>query len=138
MASIEREVELALLNAVSGASIQNVYTSERNSGRLLPSLVAKASLSNEVLGPFTGVFDLSATLTYTARADTTSRAGFDHEAETIIQELYQDPSLASYMTAHSNVTIYKASVSSEGGAIMAQNRTWQRTIDLSVKASAKK
>lgn len=138
MASIEREVELALLNAVSAASITNAYTSEKDAPRLLPSLVAKASISNELLGPFTGVFGLSATLTYTAKADTTTRAGFDHEFESIVQELYQSPTLASYMTSHSNITVYKASINSETGSIVANNRTWKRDISLAIQASAKK
>jgi hypothetical protein len=138
MASIEREVESALLNAVSAANIPHSYTSERNAPRLLPNVTAKASISNEVLGPFTGVFTLSASLTYTSRADITSRAGFDHEAQTIIQELYSSPSLTDEMTASSNLTVYKASITSEGGTIASSNRTWQREIALEVTASAKK
>lgn len=137
MASIEREVELALINAVSAASVTS-YTSEREGGRLLPNLTAKATLTNELLGPFTGVFGLSATLTYTSRADSVSRAGFDHEFETIVQELYQSPNLASYMTANSNLTVYKASINSETGSIVSTNRTWKRDIALSIQASAKK
>jgi len=136
MASIERECELALINAVSAASITS-YTSERDTARLLPNVTAKATLTNELLGPFTGVFGLSATLTYTARADTGSRAGFDNEFESIVQELYQSPNLASYMTSHSNLTVYKASINSETGSIVASNRTWKRDIALSIQASTK-
>jgi len=137
MASIEREVELALINAISAAGVTS-YTSERDTARLLPNVTAKATITNEVLGPFTGVFGLSANLSYTSKADTTSRAGFDHEFETIVQELYQSPTLASYMTSHSNVTVYKASINSETGSIVATNRTWKRDINLSIQASAKK
>lgn len=138
MASIEREVESALLNAVSGANIPNTYTSERSTARLLPNLTAKASISNELLGPFTGVFTLSAILTYTSRADSTTRAGFDHEAQTIIQELYRTPSLPEEMTSSSNLTVYKASIVNEGGTIISTNRTWQREITMEVQATAKK
>jgi len=136
MASIERECELALINAVSAASVTS-YTSERDAARLLPNVTAKATISNELLGPFTGVFGLSATLTYTAKADTGSRAGFDNEFESIVQELYQSPDLASYMTSHSNLTVYKASINSETGSIVASNRTWKRDISLSIQASTK-
>ena len=137
MASIEREVELALLNAVSAASITHTYTSERNAPRLLPNLVAKASLQNEILAPFSGVFDINASLTYSARADTSTRAGFDHEAQTIIQELYRDPALPDVMTGSSNLTVYKAAVTNEGQTIISTNRTWQRTIQLEINASPK-
>ena len=137
MASIEREVELALLNVVSAASIPHTYTSERNAPRLLPNLVAKATLENEILAPFSGVFDIKGTLTYSARADTGTRAGFDHEAQTIIQELYREPALPSVMTGTSNLNVYKATISSEGQTIVSPNRTWQRTIELEISASVK-
>ena len=137
MASIERECELALINAVSAASVTS-YTSEREGGRLLPNLTAKATLTNELLGPFTGVFGLSATLTYTSRADSVSRAGFDHEFETIVQQLYQSPNLASYMTSNSNLTVYKASINSETGSIVSTNRSWKREILINIQASTKK
>ena len=136
MASIERECELALINAVSAASVTS-YTSEREGGRLLPNLTAKASLTNELLGPFTGVFSLSATLTYTSRADTVSRAGFDHEFSTVVQQLYRSPSLASYMTSNSMLKVYKASINSEAGSIVATNRTWKREISISIQASTR-
>jgi hypothetical protein len=136
MASIEREVELALINAVSAAEVTS-YTSEREGGRLLPNLTAKASLTNELLGPFTGVFGLSATITYTSRADSVSRAGFDYEFATIVQQLYRSPSLASYMTLNSNLTVYKASINSEAGSIVATNRTWKREISINVNATVK-
>jgi hypothetical protein len=136
MASIERECELALINAVSAASVTS-YTSEREGGRLLPNLTAKASLTNELLGPFTGVFGLSATLTYTSRADSVSRAGFDHEFATIVQQLYRSPSLASYMTSNSRLKVYKASINSEAGSIVATNRTWKREISISIQASTR-
>jgi hypothetical protein len=137
MSSIEREVESALINAVSAANIPNVYTSEREGARLLPNLTAQAKIANELLVPFSGVFDLSATLTYTNRADSVSRAGFDHEFETIIQELYRDPNLATYMTNVSNLTIYKASINKEAASIVSINRTWSRNISLNVFATSK-
>lgn len=137
MASIEREVELGLINAVSSANITS-YTSERDVARLLPNVTAKADITNELLGPFTGVFNLNATLTYSARADSSSRAGFDHEFSALVQQLYQSPNLASYMTTNSNITVYKASINTETGSIVSINRTWKRDISLTIQASAKK
>lgn len=137
MASIEREIEKGLLNATSGVSGLNQYTSERGSARLLPSLVAQASLSNEELGPFTGVFRASATLTYTARADSTSRQAFDSKFQDIMGELYRSPSLPVYMTNVTSITVYLANVSAESPEIISRNRTWAKTITLDVSATAK-
>ena len=137
MASIEREVEKGLLNAVSGVTGINPYTSERGSARLLPSLVAQASLSSEELGPFTGVFRASATLTYTARADSTSRQAFDSKFQDIMNELYRSPSLPEYMTNATSLTVYLANVGNESPDIISQNRTWAKTISLDISATAK-
>lgn len=138
MASIEREVEKGLLNAVSGISSVNPYTSERDNPRLLPSLVAQAGIASELLGPFTGVFNVPATLTYTARADGNTRAAFDLKFQSIMAQLYRDPDLASYMTNVTSVTIYVAKITGESPQIIARNRTWAKTITLDINASAQK
>jgi hypothetical protein len=56
MASIEREVENALLNVVSGIGGVNFFTSERGTARTLPSVTVQAQIGSEELVPFSGVF----------------------------------------------------------------------------------
>lgn len=138
MASIEREVERGLLNAVSGVTNVNPYTSERSTPRLLPSLVAQAGIGKELLGPFTGVFSIPAALTYTARADGNTRAAFDSKFQSIMAELYRDPDLPTYLTNVTSATFYLAKVTSESPQIIARNRTWAKTITLDINATAKK
>jgi hypothetical protein len=138
MASIEREVERGLLNAVSGIAGVNPYTSERGSPRTLPSLVVQAQIGSELLGPFTGVFSVPATITYTARADGNTKQLFDQKFQSIIAELYRDPDLASYMTNVTSCTIYVAKVAGESSEIISSNRTWAKTVTLNINATAKK
>ena len=138
MASIEREVEKGLLNAVSGVTGVNPYTSERGVARTLPSLVAQSQIGSELLGNFTGVFAVPSTLTYTARADSSSRAAFDTKFQSIVAELYRSPDLASYMTNVTSCTVYLAKVTGESPSIIARNRTWAREVTLDVNATAKK
>ena len=137
MASIEREVEKGLLNAVSGVTGVNAYTSERSTARLLPSLVAQAQIGTELLGPFTGLFSVPATLTYTARADSISRTAFDAKFQSIMNQLYRDPDLPTYMTNATSISVYLAKVTSESPQIVARNRTWAKTITLDINATAK-
>ena len=138
MASIEREVENALLNAISAVTGVNFYTSERGTARTLPNVVAKASIGSEELGPFTGVFKTPASLTYTARADTSSRAEFDVKFQSIVAQLYRSPDLASYITSNSNITCYFANVTAENSSVVAVNRSWSNEISLDITATAKK
>lgn len=138
MASIEREVEKGLLNVVSGITGVNQYTSERGSARTLPSLVAQSQIGSELLGAFTGVFNIPTTLTYTDRADTISRQAFDQKFQNIVDELYRNPDLPSYLTNATSCTIYLAKVTGESPQVISRNRTWARQITLEINATAKK
>jgi hypothetical protein len=138
MASIEREVESALLNAISAVTGVNFFTSERGTARTLPNVVAKSSIGSEEITPFSGVFKTPSSLTYTARADTISRTEFDAKFQSIMAQLYRSPDLASYMTSNSNITCYVANVTAESPNIISINRTWNKEITLDITATAKK
>lgn len=138
MASIEREVEQGLINAVSGVSGVNYYTSERETPRLLPFVAVKAILANEELIPFSGVFNVTATILYSQRADGMSRADFDSKFQEIINQLYRSPDLASEMTSSTNITVYNAKITNEIPQVISSNRTWSREATIDIMASAKK
>jgi len=137
MASIEREVENALLNVVSGITGVNFFTSERGTARTMPSVTVQASISGEELVPFSGVFKTPASITYVARADTTARADFDGKFYDILEQLYRSPDLASYLTDNSNIKFYVAKVTGDSPAVIGQNRTWSRAMTLDITATAK-
>jgi hypothetical protein len=138
MASIEREVENALLNVVSGVTGVNFFTSERGTARTMPSVTVQSTISGEEVMPFSGVFRTPTTITYVARADTTARANFDAKFYDILEQLYRSPDLASYLTTNSNITFYVAKVTDDIPAINGQNRTWSRAMTLEITATAKK
>jgi hypothetical protein len=104
----------------------------------MPSVTVQASISGEELVPFSGVFKTPASITYVARADTTARADFDAKFYDILEQLYRDPDLASYLTDHSNITFYVAKVTGDNPAVIGQNRTWSRAMTLDITATAKK
>jgi hypothetical protein len=138
MASIEREVENALLNVVSGIGGVNFYTSERSTARTIPSVTVQAQIGSEELVPFSGVFKTPTTITYVARADTTARADFDAKFYDILEQLYRSPDLASYLTDNSNLTFYVAKVTGDSPSVISQNRTWSRAMTLDITSTAVK
>jgi hypothetical protein len=137
MASIEREVENALLNVVSGITGVNFFTSERGTARTMPSVTVQAQIGSEELVPFSGVFKTPATITYVARADTTARTAFDAKFYDILEQLYRSPDLASYLTDHSNIKFYVAKVTGDSPAVIGQNRTWSRAMTIDITATSK-
>jgi hypothetical protein len=97
-----------------------------------------ASIGSELIGPFTGVFNLTGSLTYSARADTTSRADFDSKFQELMNELYREPDLPTYLTNVTSCTFYLANVTADNPEIVSRNRTWAKTITLDINATAKK
>jgi hypothetical protein len=137
MASIEKEVEYALINVVSGIGGVNFFTSESDLSRTLPSVTVQTQIGSEEIVPFSGVFKTPTTITYVARADTTARADFDAKFYDILEQLYRSPDLASYLTDHSNLTFYVAKVTGDSPSVISQNRTWSRAMTLDITATSK-
>jgi len=139
-ASIERDVENAIADALTTAGVTgvNIYTSERISGRLLPFVSIVASIKSEEIAPFTGVFDLNATITYVARADTANDQSYDNKFASILQAFYTDPNLASQMTtASADLEFFVADITKVGQRIISTSRTWAKDIFMDVKVTVK-
>ena len=138
--SIEDEVETSIANAITTAGVTgvNVYTSERASTRLLPFVYVDAEINSEEVAPFTGIFDLNVTISYVARADTSSNQGYNEKFFEIQQAFYTDPNLASQMTtASASLEFYIANITNIGKRIVSPSRTWATDILMDVKATAK-
>lgn len=138
--SIEREVENSLATALTTAGVTgvNIYTSERIGGRLLPFVSIVAKINSEEVAPFTGIFDLTATISYVARADTSSNQGYDTDFFEIQQAFYTDPNLASQMTtASTDLEFYIADIRNIGQRIVAPTRTWAKDINMDIKVTSK-
>ena len=138
--SIEKEVENSLANAITSAGVTgvNIFTSTVDSVRLLPFVIIEAKINSEEVGPFTGIFDLTATISYVARADTSNNQDYDSKFFEIQQAFYTDPNLASQMTtASDSLLFYIANINSIGQRIVAPTRTWAKDIIMDVKVTAK-
>lgn len=138
--SIEKEVEdsIATVITTAGVSGVNIYTSERTTGRILPNVSIVVKINSEEIAPFTGIFDLTATITYNARADVTSDIDYDSKFFEIQQAFYTDPDIATQMTsASSSLLFYIANISRIGQRIVSKTRTWAKDIFMDVKVTAK-
>jgi len=138
--SIEDEVETSIAYAITSAGVTgvNVYTSERASPRLLPFVAIDAEIRSEEIAPFTGIFDLNVTISYVARADTSSNQGYNEKFFEIQQAFYTDPNLASQLTtASASLEFYIANITNIGKRIVSPSRTWATDILMDVKATAK-
>jgi hypothetical protein len=135
MTSIERQLEESLATALAGVSGVNIYKSDTEGARLLPSLVIQASIGSEEIIPYSGVFRCPATIIYATRADTTTRTTFDSKFQDILQVMYQSPSLASVLTT-ATLKVFLANVTSESPEIKSENRTWSKSLSLDISCTS--
>jgi len=132
---IERQLEDSLASAISVSGV-NVYKSDYEGSRLLPSLVIQVGIGSEELVPFSGVFKCPATLTYSARADTTDRTELDTKWYAILQTFYQDPSIESILTT-ATLVVFQAKVLSESPGIITDRRIWTKTTNIDITCTSK-
>lgn len=132
---IERQLEDSLASAISVSGV-NVYKSDYDGSRLLPSLVIQVGIGSEELVPYSGVFKCPATLAYSARADTTDRTELDTKWYAILQTFYQDPSIESILTT-ATLEVFLAKVTSESPGIITDRRIWTKTTNIDITCTSK-
>jgi len=132
---IERQLENSLASAISVSGV-TVYKSNHEGLRLLPSLVIQVAIGSEELIPYSGVFKCPATLTYSARADTTDRTELDTKWYAILQTFYQDPSIESILTT-ATLEVFQAKVMSESPGIITDRRIWTKTTNIDITCTSK-
>lgn len=132
---IERQLEDSLASAISVSGV-NIYKSDYDDSRLLPSLVIQVGIGSEELVPYSGVFKCPATLTYSARADTTDRTELDAKWYAILQTFYQNPSIESILTT-ATLEVFQAKVVSESPGIITDRRIWTKTTNIDITCTSK-
>lgn len=136
--SIQYQVEdgiAALLTSISGL---NVYTTNRVGKRLFPYVTISASIGSQVLGNYTGVYELSVAVNYSDTAAKVSQEAFDQEYCDIFEAFYSEsPTLASKIDAQiaEPAVIYMAQITGQTPTIRTPKRAWQRGLTMRVIAS---
>ena len=133
--AIERELEDSLASAIIIAGL-NITKSNYDGDRLLPSLTIEVGIGSEELSPSSGVFKCGGTLTYSARADTTSRQTLDSTWFSILQTFYQSPSIESILTTN-DLQVFQCKVLNETPGIINDKRIWTKTTTLDILCSSK-
>lgn len=136
--SIEIEVINQLSSVIAGLT-PNIYTQNLvGTPRLLPYILIEAETDRELVSPFTGIFELKATITLTVSPEAFTNSQFDGLFQQILEQLYRDPTLASEMTTNSaTLNFYIADIVSVNATILSQARTWSKSVVMDIKATTK-
>ena len=135
--SISYCVENAVSNLLNSVSGLNVYVSNRRGGRLFPYASIKADVNNQMLGNYTGVYDISVAVDYSDTAAKVSKEDFDSEYCNIFEAFYAEtPTLTAKLNAVANrVLFYMARITSQTPTIRTPKRAWQRGLMLNIYAT---
>jgi hypothetical protein len=112
----------------------NIYTSNRTGLRLFPFVTISASVNSQMLGNYTGVYDMSVAVNYSDTAAKTTQENFDSEYCSVFESFYSEtPTLVTKIQNKIvDTTIHMARISSQSPSIQANKRAWQRGLTLSV------
>ena len=135
--SCQYEVEDAVANLLTGISGLNVYTTNRTGRRLFPYATISASLNSQLLGNYTGVYDLNVAVNYSDTAAKISQEDFDSQYCQIFEAFYEETPTLAYKIQDKilNTKIYMARILSQSPTIRTNKRAWQRGLTLNVIAT---
>jgi hypothetical protein len=135
--SIQYLVEDAVAGLLDSIAGLNVYTANRTGKRLFPYTSVQASINNQLLGNYTGVYDLSLDINYSDSAVKTTQEDFDSEYCQIFEAFYEEtPTLKAKIQAElTSGTCYMARITSQTPTIRTDKRAWQRGLTLNVFAT---
>jgi hypothetical protein len=135
--SCQYEVEDAVADLLTGISGLNVYTTNRTGRRLFPYATISASLNSQLLGNYTGVYDLNVAVNYSDTAAKISQEDFDSQYCQIFEAFYEETPTLAYKIQDKilNTKVYMARILSQSPTIRTNKRAWQRGLTLNVIAT---
>lgn len=135
--SIQYKIENAISGLFSSLSGINVYSTNRTGKRLFPYITIQVFIRNQLLGNYTGVYELSAILNYSDTAVKVTQEDFDSKYCEIFESLYSEtPTLKDKIQAELiSGTCYMARIESQDPTIRTNKRAWQRGLKLAIYAT---
>jgi hypothetical protein len=135
--SIQYNVENAIARLLGDVSGVNVYTANRTGKRLLPYITIQASIGGQLLGNFTGVYDLNIAVNYSDTAAKISQDQFDDTYCRIFESFYEEtPTLVFKMQNRVlDTKIYMARIVSQTPSIRSEREAWVRGLTINVYAT---
>ena len=135
--SIQLNLENAIASILSGVSNVNVYTANRVGARLYPFVTIQASINSQLLGNYTGVYDLNVGVNYSDTADKITQEDFDLKYCDIFNSFYeQTPTLVvKIQNVISSTKVFMARIVSQTPSVRTDKDAWQRGLTLNVYAT---
>jgi hypothetical protein len=132
--SVQINVEDALASLLSGISGLNVYKTNKVGAKLFPFATISASISGQVLGNYTGVYEVDVSINYSDTAAKITQANFDAKYCSIFEAFYSEapPLFTKIQNNITNTKVYTARIVGQNPTIKTAKRAWQRGLKMSL------
>jgi len=132
--SVQINVEDAIAGLLTSISGLNVYKTNRVGAKLFPSATISASVGGQLLGNYTGVYEVAVTIDYSDTAAKTSQEAFDAEYCSIFEAFYSEtqPLFTKIQSKILDTKVYTARITSQTPTIKTAKRAWQRGLRISL------
>ena len=132
--SVQINVEDALDNLLANIPNLNVYKTNRVGAKLFPFATISASVNGQLLGNYTGVYELSVTIDYSNTAAKISQEDFDAEYCSIFEAFYSEaqPLFTKIQNNILDTKVYTARITGQTPTIRTAKRAWQRGLKMSL------
>lgn len=135
--STQHETEEAIARLLGAVSGVNVYTANRVGKRLMPYVTIQASINSQLLGNYSGVYDLNVSVNYSDTAAKISQEDFDSKYCEIFEAFYEEtPTLETKIQNEIyNTKVYMARILSQAPSIRTERDAWVRGLTINIFAT---
>ena len=132
--SVQINVEDALDNLLANIPNLNVYKTNRVGAKLFPFATISASVGGQLLGNYTGVYEVSVSVDYSDTAAKISQENFDSTYCQIFEAFYEEtpPLFTKIQNNIVDTKVYTARITGQTPTIRTAKRAWQRGLKMSL------
>lgn len=126
--SAEYQLEQAIVPLFSSVAGLNVYTTNRTGARLFPYVSISATPVRQLIGPYSGVYEMNVAINYSQTSAKYTETQFDEQYLDIFGCLYGVPVelFAKIQDNTTDLKIYMARISAQNPTINTGKRAWQK------------
>lgn len=132
--SVQINIEDAIENLLAHVPNLNAYKTNRVGAKLFPFATISASVGGQLLGNYTGVYEVAVTIDYSDTAAKISQEAFDAEYCSIFEAFYSEtpPLFTKIQNNILDTKVYTARITGQTPTIRTAKRAWQRGLKMSL------
>jgi hypothetical protein len=132
--SVQINIEDAIENLLANVPNLNTYKTNRVGAKLFPFATISASVGGQLLGNYTGVYEVAVTIDYSDTAAKISQEDFDNTYCSIFEAFYSEtpPLFTKIQNNIVDTKVYTARITGQTPTIRTAKRAWQRGLRMSL------